>query len=298
MATLPCSLLQCVFAHAQSLTLLGHLESKAWVDCARTTKCLNTGVILCSLFLSQRIYEQCDNNDVVRRRRRAGAGANARRMKAFVRGLSASSQVPLLYYVILTDGFFTCKDGARVFFPGHVFVIEQIPRRRGFVVFQTYINEYSARDDRSCKYMRHADIAQFFQLLAALFDGTTPVWTRRTAALFASLTGVASAEWIGCAHDTNLEFRAAAISKESVLRNMDGFLRKWQARVAAGPDKLVCKTLELPKTRVLRDIASIRACVTKSYTETPCPARSASRTPSARPSQRRTGSDDTGADST
>jgi hypothetical protein len=50
-----------------------------------------------------------------------------------------------IYYVMLTDGYFYKRDGSKVFFPGHVFLIEKVPWKGEmfYYIYQSYINEYT-----------------------------------------------------------------------------------------------------------------------------------------------------------
>ena len=55
--------------------------------------------------------------------------------------LNKKSRYRYFYYIMLTDGYFVKSDGSKVYFPGHVFVIDKMPGPT-YNMYQSYINQY------------------------------------------------------------------------------------------------------------------------------------------------------------
>lgn len=110
-----------------------------------TTKCLNTAVMFMYLFLGDKAYRytgHCDVQNVQLRYKESG-DASLSLLNAFRKELlSPDATERELYYVMLTDGYVPIVDNVnnestpvanvnvvpnKVYFPGHVFVIEKIP---------------------------------------------------------------------------------------------------------------------------------------------------------------------------
>lgn len=111
------------------------------------TKCLNTAVMFMYLFFGHKalsMTQYCDVRNVVYRHTSLYDDniAIVERMKKDI--LKQASQ-RYVYYVMLTDGEFRKPDGTKVFFPGHVFIIEKVPCSQGqyYHIYQSYINKYT-----------------------------------------------------------------------------------------------------------------------------------------------------------
>lgn len=111
------------------------------------TKCLNTAVMMMYLFFGQNSLKHtqyCDVHNVVERHKQ-GQDNNAQIVKQLTKDITRKTAQRYVYYIMLTDGYFIKPDGSKVFFPGHVFLIEKIPSEQGlyYYIYQSYINEYT-----------------------------------------------------------------------------------------------------------------------------------------------------------
>ena len=134
----------------------------------KTTKCLNTAVMMMFFFLGQKgvkIADQCEVSEVKRRHRDSSIPDNNMNiMKELKKDLLNSNHKDrYLYYIITTDGYFPYKDGRadQAFFPGHVFVLEKYPfyhvkqnskknieasqGKPYYYMYQSYINQYDMK---------------------------------------------------------------------------------------------------------------------------------------------------------
>lgn len=113
------------------------------------TKCLNTAVMMMYLLFGTKSLKHtrhCDVPNVVQRHLRSQDNsiviANKLKMD-----IMRKTKNRYIYYVMLTDGYFVKHDGSRVFFPGHVFLIEKVPGMNAsdteYFIYQSYINEYT-----------------------------------------------------------------------------------------------------------------------------------------------------------
>jgi hypothetical protein len=239
---LPCSLMHAVFRHMEVINVMVKHWHDNWLNCNAKTKCLNTGVIICILVLGTKFFETCENDHVnamsSKYRRRSAA-----RVKTLVKQLTADRAYSQFFYVIFTDGEFVCNTNSKsnvVFFPGHIFVIEKLPHMQGFLVFQSFINEYEPGDiDKGCRYFDHADMLQVCDVMHSLYSGTQPTWDARLRKNFAAFTGVeTSRKWLSCKHSTHLDFRYMRLARGNVYTNIFETIRTWQDAVRNQPEKL------------------------------------------------------------
>lgn len=114
------------------------------------TKCLNTAVMMMYLFFgpnSLKHTQYCDVHNVVERHKN-GQDNNRQIVKQLSKDILRKTNKRYVYYIMLTDGYFVKPDGSKVFFPGHVFLIEKIPSDNEvyYYIYQSYINEYTFQE--------------------------------------------------------------------------------------------------------------------------------------------------------
>ncbi len=141
-----CDLPYLIRPHIRAVMQLLTVELREYNMSLITTKCLNTAILMMYLYLGAdalRATRQCDVPNVVARSEEApqGRGAVLRALRAEV--MSAEDKSRALFYVLLTDGPTqgAPPEPAPPSFPGHVFVIERLPRGT-FNVMQSYIGHY------------------------------------------------------------------------------------------------------------------------------------------------------------
>ncbi len=164
-----CDLPYLIKPHLRAIMQLLTVELREYNMSLITTKCLNTAVLLMYLYLGAdalHATRQCDVPNVVARSesmvsqgpqggsqsavsaRGRGAVLRALRDEVLAQGQAqaqaqaqSSTGRRALFYVLLTDGPMQRAPEPAPSFPGHVFVIERLPRGT-FNVMQSYIGHY------------------------------------------------------------------------------------------------------------------------------------------------------------
>lgn len=117
-----------------------------------TTKCLNTGLMIMYFMLGKngiKLASQCDTHVVIKKHKEGIDNNNDVIYNLNNDILSKKHKQRYLYYILLTDGYFSKPDQEdTIFFPGHVFLLEKTPNQDGsysFQVYQSYINKYDIK---------------------------------------------------------------------------------------------------------------------------------------------------------
>lgn len=109
-----------------------------------TTKCLNTAIMM-GIFMvgykkTKTMADYCDT-EATRKRHLNKEDDNVGILKHFKSDvLNTKTRTRCFYYIMLTDGYFEKNDGTKVYFPGHVFVIDK--QGEMYSMYQSYINQY------------------------------------------------------------------------------------------------------------------------------------------------------------
>jgi len=207
-----------------------------------TTKCLNTAFTTMYMMLGNPAAEQtsayCDVHAVRARVRAAGRAATPRAgvVEALASEMLDPGQAHLrtLYYVMLTDGYMPRAGGA-VYFPGHVFVVERLPRGT-FNLYQSYVGEY----DLGGTIERHT-LSRGRKAMARLLRGlgdavARPRWDARTTAFWRSLTDVDSSCFEGCELGGDAMLVCyRAVRTDTCVSFLRGFLRRKLAELRRVP---------------------------------------------------------------
>lgn len=172
-----------------------------------TTKCLNTAFMTMYLMLGDpaiNVSTHCDTHRV-RRRLRSGEDKQTRLEAATALAADVMDErgrdKRTLYYVMLTDGDMPRVDGrgggGTAYFPGHVFVVERLPRGT-FNLYQSYVGKYDLAgviDRHSLSKGRRSMGAIMRGLCAMMQRG---VWDARTTRFWRTLTDVDGSAFEGC----------------------------------------------------------------------------------------------------
>ena len=170
-----------------------------------STKCLNTAVLLMFLILGDvRSGRECDCRDVNDRNTcrvlaegpGSGARMNRRVLSHLHAALTRSRGERAFYYVMLTDARF---DDPTAYFPGHVFVIEDVGDRRTFRLFQSYVNAYPL----TSREMRQSQTNEMLQGLEHVL--TSDVWDEGCVGAWRDMTDVDTTDsFLGCKCDDRI----------------------------------------------------------------------------------------------
>lgn len=116
-----------------------------------TTKCLNTAVMLMFFLLGDggiKHANYCDSSEM-QRRNRAGED-NKKKIITRMQNIILSPRVKsrFVYYILMNDSEFPHPTKGKVFFPGHVFLIERTYAgdQIKYNIYQSYINKYTLKE--------------------------------------------------------------------------------------------------------------------------------------------------------
>lgn len=170
----------------------------------QTTKCLNTGVLI-MLFMAGKkglnTTMYCDNETVIDRHIN-GQDTNLaviRRMAKTI--LSQRFSNRQLYYVLISDGYFF-RGQEKVYFPGHVFIIEKFTGNNQplFYLYQSYINEYDLqghyKNNNDSLLISNEKVKQMISNLSYIL--TKGVWDVQCTKYWYDITKVNASQFEGC----------------------------------------------------------------------------------------------------
>lgn len=202
-----CDLGYIIKDHVKTLMQLFDDDLKEYNMQLITSKCLNTAVLIMYLFLGKyalHITNQCDVPTVENAYKEKDMSEE--QVAKFKRSvLNISSKTRQLYYVMMTDATLTHADDNKktTSFPGHVFVIEKIPRRNKqskpyYYIYQSYINKYdfngAVQRNRNSLKVSYEKLSHIVDDIEYVF--TNGVWDQRVVKLWNELAFVDSTEFL------------------------------------------------------------------------------------------------------
>ena len=230
-----------------------------------TTKCLNTGVML-MLFMAGKkqglqITEECDSA-LVTSRHRSKTDSNYDILNSLVeRVLSKHFRFRQVYYILMTDGYFTrqSEQAEQVYFPGHVFILEKVKEGPTiyFNFFQSYINEYDLKGHfdnmNGSVRLSYEDAAVMMKQISYVL--MSDIWDEKCTQYWYDITKVDASKFNGCTTTDNLFLCFRNISLKSCVENIQTYVKDKLKTIAHSPVKdpaTVKKDLE----NLLEDIKS------------------------------------------
>ena len=131
------------------------IEMKDYNMKLKTTKCLNTAVMLVYILGSQKDIdtkvEYCDTENINKRYKKIKTIEKKREKKADILNklekdlLTENIRYRYFYYILMTHTKMTKGEKKDGWFPGHVFIIEKskdCQKKLRYKIFQSYINQY------------------------------------------------------------------------------------------------------------------------------------------------------------
>lgn len=206
----------------------------------QTTKCLNTGILLCLSLLGTKgleIVNYCDSN-LTTTRHKQGQDDNIEIFKKLQKQLfSKRERRSQLYYILLTDGYFPKQGTVNVYFPGHVILIEKhfdrVLNQHVYVLHQSYINEYDLHTfaKTSKTQFNKDEIAKHISGIKLAL--TSPTWTAYVADAWKSLTNVDTSSFLTSHSQQNFfmcfqkyQFSTCVKPLKTYINNKLKFLKK------------------------------------------------------------------------
>jgi len=182
----------------------------------RTTKCLNTAVMLMYFMLGQEGISTADACDcttfnekskrhITQTRDYSQNSTMVKKLKNDVlKPRTKGSPIRELYYILLTDATFNITATQQVYFPGHVMIIEKVhasPTRIYYNLYQSYVNQYDLKgyyeyNGNTFQLTRH-QIRKFMNDL--VFVMNAPKWTKSVVDCWRNLTSIDTSYLLGAA---------------------------------------------------------------------------------------------------
>lgn len=199
-------------------------DTLSYYDLTEPTKCLNTAVVVTTLYLGTKALDytkSCDvptviarHNEMISRTKKRNSDTAFDPTIFYLRNLTKSlfsnDDKRWLYYIMITDADISKSSNASssqgtVLFPGHVFVIEKVHKTQ-FFIYQSYINHYDLnghyeQNTNSFKISKRV-LQNVFKELDLMF--TNGNWTQATTKAWKTLTHVNSPEFEGLRFKDNV----------------------------------------------------------------------------------------------
>lgn len=205
-----------------------------------TTKCLNCSVTFWYLFFGKRGLldtNYCDVPQVVDRHETTKLDHNMAITRALRREMTAVSVDHQAFYIMFTDGYFVHpQTGDKVFFPGHVMVIEKAGLQN-YYIYQCYINQYDFKgslDFREKPEIPKKTILLYLDCLDHF--ASKMVWDNAMISFWKDLTNVDTSNMLGFvpSHAFYMCFRNKPIDR--CLLNFRRFVDTILKKIPTGDD--------------------------------------------------------------
>jgi hypothetical protein len=194
------------------------------------SKCLNNAVLTMRLLLGKHALKHtiyCDVHNVQQRHtdRLDHNPTIAAKLKA---DLLRKTEKRYIYYIMLTDGYFNKPDGTKVFFPGHVFVLEKIPWGSDvfYYLYQAYIDQYTYAQyiDRYKSIKISRKKAEYYMnKINDLVNNM--VWDKDFVDFWKDMTKVDTSHMINGVPENAFFVCYRKIKYESCMKNLEHFVR-------------------------------------------------------------------------
>lgn len=196
------------------------------------TKCLNTSVMFYNLFFGKDAYQHtsyCDVHNVVLRHQ-SGADNNIDIATRLYKDVTRKTKYRYVYYIMLTDGYFVKPDGSKVFFPGHVFVLEKIPWGDSvhYYMYQSYIQEYDfsgyfEKNNKSIK-LSAEKVEYFMKKINDMVN--TRIWDSEFVKFWKDMTKVDSGQFVGSSPENAFYVCYRKLKRNDCMKNILTFANK------------------------------------------------------------------------
>ena len=209
----------------------------------KTTKCLNTGIMLLTFMAGRKkglqVVDYCNNNRVIERHQ-SGKETNYDVLDEYIpKILSKHFKLRQLYYFLISDGTLHHPSDASstMYFPGHVFIFEKSWDNRNIVFnfYQSYINQYDLQG--------HFEKRNFTMQLSAQELGTLlkkisyilvregdldhvtdNTWDTTCSAYWKDLTGVDASQFEGFSLKGNMYVCCKGITLKECVHNIKQYI--------------------------------------------------------------------------
>jgi hypothetical protein len=149
--------------------------------------------------------------------------ANAMRTK-----LLRESQSNHTIFYILISHYETEKDSKDpyYYFPGHVFIIEKVPKSTRFNMYQSYIQEYDMSQYIDNAKSQSVGRTKLTTWLDGIVDMFTHPWNERTSAFWSDMTHTNAQELSNSLNGFDINRHVKVCCHRSVVKSCDASLKK------------------------------------------------------------------------
>lgn len=216
------------------------IEMKDYNMKLKTTKCLNTAVMLVYILGNQKDVdtkvEYCDTENINKRYRKIKDDKKKLEKKEKLinkldKDITKSNiKSRYFYYVLMTHTEMYNKDKKKGWFPGHVFIIEKsknCKKELRYKIFQSYINQYDLnghyKKNNNTMEVKNHNIKPIINGIKNILLKKT--WNKRAVKFWKDLCYIDTTDLIG--HDTkNINFCYQKIKINNCYKNLLNFTKK------------------------------------------------------------------------
>lgn len=217
----------------------------------KTTKCLNTGVMLMYMLFGQNGVRQAHICDVQNVQATYKPNFTARTKAALVDLRSRLFSYPgknnrEVFYVMITDGYIgrPNDDTKKTYFPGHVFMIDR--RSQVYHVYQSFVNEY----DLETFQVTSDTLKNFFARLEMLLTESGVTWGSEDDVHWKTFANVSTLSYLtGCKFEGQIHFCFRYMDSDACMEGLCNYLRRRRSQLQMLPptQQYVGSDQSLPK---------------------------------------------------
>lgn len=206
------------------------------------TKCLNTAVSFLYLFFGKKALQHtkyCDVHNVIERHRNNIDNSVVIADKLY-KDILRKTTSRYVYYIMLTDGYFTKSDGSRAFFPGHVFVIEKIPWGKDkmfYYIYQSYIQQYTFSEfvdkNKSIK-LSHKKVEYYVSKIKDMVNKR--IWDKEFVEFWKDLTKVDTSEMLNGVPNNAFFVCYRRLKSDTCLKHLSVFVKSTLRKIPKSHD--------------------------------------------------------------
>lgn len=204
MKNITCEYIRVISKYIKSILAVLSIDFQNTINTSET-KCLNTAIMIVVVLIGSEQFSELDKCSVANTIDRMNTTEITNNQTVIDELYSSiKDSTSGMFYILLTDGMLKKNNNTnseQVYFPGHVFIIDK--NEACYTLYQSYINEYSLKDNREkekCVCMSYAKIQKYIGNIEKLLT-TSELWNKNTTKFWKSMTNVESEQFIGCNFD-------------------------------------------------------------------------------------------------
>lgn len=217
----------------------------------KTTKCLNTALMITFLFLGKKGIkhaEVCDSNAIVSRYEK-GEHNNHEMIEKIKKLVMRPTKKRYMFYILLNEGYFGDK-----YFPGHVFIIE---KSNTYNLYQSYINKYDLKSyyetQNNTFQMSRDEVKNLIKKLEYIVL-TSKTWDEKCVKYWKEFTHVDTSNIKDAPHVGKLNICMSHAPITSCLWNIEKYIKKKKKEIKDLDPSSIYGSLEYYDTRSIQPL--------------------------------------------